>query len=171
MRVRGEAHEDSWIEHTQLHGEIEVELAAAPSGWGGIPPSPTAPGERPQPLRDLFAADPADPLLDDDARTELALDTASAVIDLPELGEPMQARFLTLTSAQTTGGDPIAWRLEGSEDGESWTVLDARSAQRFEWRRQTRPFEIASPRPCTRHRLVVTTSEGPLRLAELELLA
>ena len=171
MRVRGEAHEDSWIEHTQLHGEIEVELAAAPSGWGGIPPSPTAPGERPQPLRDLFAADPADPLLDDDARTELALDTASAVIDLPELGEPMQARFLTLTSAQTTGGDPIAWRLEGSEDGESWTVLDARSAQRFEWRRQTRPFEIDSPRPCTRHRLVVTTSEGPLRLAELELLA
>ena len=171
MRVRGEAHEDSWIDHTQLHGEIEVELAAAPSGWGGIPPSPTAPGERPQPLRDLFAADPADPLLDDDARTELALDTASAVIDLPELGEPMQARFLTLTSAQTTGGDPIAWRLEGSEDGESWTVLDARSAQRFEWRRQTRPFEIASPRPCTRHRLVVTTSEGPLRLAELELLA
>ena len=171
MRVRGEAHEDSWIEHTQLHGEIEVELAAAPSGWGGIPPSPTAPGERPQPLRDLFAADPADPLLDDDARTELALDTASAVIDLPELGEPMQARFLTLTSAQTTGGDPIAWRLEGSEDGESWTVLDARSAQRFAWRRQTRPFEIASPRPCTRHRLVVTTSEGPLRLAELELLA
>ena len=171
MRVRGEAHEDSWIDHTQLHGEIEVELAAAPSGWGGIPPSPTAPGERPQPLRDLFAADPADPLLDDDARTELALDTASAVIDLPELGEPMQARFLTLTSAQTTGGDPIAWRLEGSEDGESWTVLDARSAQRCEWRRQTRPFEIASPRPCTRHRLVVTTSEGPLRLAELELLA
>ena len=171
MRVRGEAHEDSWIDHTQLHGEIEVELAAAPSGWGGIPPSPTAPGERPQPLRDLFAADPADPLLDDDARTELALDTASAVIDLPELGEPMQARFLTLTSAQTTGGDPIAWRLEGSEDGESWTVLDARSAQRFEWRRQTRPFEIDSPRPCTRHRLVVTTSEGPLRLAELELLA
>ena len=171
MRVRGEAHEDSWIDHTQLHGEIEVELAAAPSGWGGIPPSPTAPGERPQPLRDLFAADPADPLLDDDARTELALDTASAVIDLPELGEPMQARFLTLTSAQTTGGDPIAWRLEGSEDGESWTVLDARSAQRFAWRRQTRPFEIASPRPCTRHRLVVTTSEGPLRLAELELLA
>jgi predicted alpha-1,2-mannosidase len=171
MRVRGEAHEDSWIDHAQLHGEIEVTLAAAPSGWGGIPPSPTAPGERPQPLRDLFAADPADPLLDDDARTELVLDTASAVIDLPELGEPMQARFLTLTSAETTGGDPIAWRLEGSEDGESWTVLDARSAQRFEWRRQTRPFEIASPRPCTRHRLVVTTSEGPLRLAELELLA
>ena len=171
MQVRGQAHGDSWIDHDSLHGEIEVTLAAAPGTWGAVPPSPTAPGERPQPLRDLFAADPEDPLLDDDARTELVRETAAAVIDLPELGEPLQARFLTLTSAQEPGGDPIAWRLEGSADGETWEVLDARSAQRFEWRRQTRPFEIVSPRPCTRHRLVVTTSEGPLRLAELELLA
>ncbi len=171
MRVRGGDHDGSWIDHDDLRGEIEVELGAAPTGWGAVPPSPTAPGEHPQPLRDLFAADPAQPLLDDDARTELVLDTASAVIDLPELGEPMQARFLTLTSAEAEGGDPIAWRLEGSDDGESWEVLDAREAQRFAWRRQTRPFEIASPRPCLRHRLVVATSEGPLRLAELELLA
>ena len=93
------------------------------------------------------------------------------MIDLPPLPGPGRARFLTLTSGAEEGGDPIAWRLEGSDDGESWEVLDARSAQRFEWRRQTRPFEIASPRPCLHHRLVVTTSEGPLRLAELELLA
>ena len=122
-------------------------------------------------LRDLFAADPSDPLRDDDARTERAFDSASAVIALPELGEPLQARFLTLTSSAQTGGDPIAWRLEGSDDGRSWVTLDARSGQRFPWRRQTRPFEIGSPRPCTHHRLVVTTSEGPLRLAEIELLA
>ena len=171
MRVRGAEHADSWIDHADLRGEIEVELGAEPGDWGTVPPSPTAPGQRPQPLWDLFAADPSQPLLDDDARTELVLETASAVLDLPELGEPMQARFLTLTSSAETGGDPIAWRLEGSDDGESWEVLDARSAQRFEWRRQTRPFEIASPRPCLHHRLVVTTSEGPLRLAELELLA
>jgi predicted alpha-1,2-mannosidase len=171
MRVREREHEDSWIDHADLRGEIEIALAAAPGDWGTVPPSPTAPGERPQPLRDLLGADPANPLLDDDACTELALGAASVVIDLPELGEPAQARFLTLTSAEGTGGDPIAWRLEGAQDGEDWEVLDARSAQRFDWRRQTRPFEIASPRPCTRHRLVVTTSEGPLRLAELELLA
>ncbi|WP_341856111.1 hypothetical protein [Brachybacterium sp. GPGPB12] len=72
---------------------------------------------------------PLAPPLDDDARTELVLETASAVLDLPELGEPMQARFLTLTSSAETGGDPIAWRLEGSDDGQSWEVLDARSAR------------------------------------------
>ncbi|WP_114854633.1 GH92 family glycosyl hydrolase [Brachybacterium sp. YJGR34] len=163
-------HPQSWIDHTELRGRVHVTLGPEPTGWGEVPPSPTAPGERPEPLRDLFAADPADPLRDDDSRTEIALDRASAVIDLPELGEPMVARFLTLTSSAEPGGDPVAWRLEGSADGDTWEVLDARSAQSFRWRRQTRPFEIASPRACTHHRLVITTSQGPLRLAELELL-
>ena len=171
MTVDGREHRDSWIDHDRLRGRLHLHLAAEPEGWGRIPPSLSAPGERPKPLRDLFAADPSDPLRDDDARTERAFDGASAVITLPELGEPLQARFLTLTSSAQTGGDPIAWRLEGSDDGRSWVTLDARSGQRFPWRRQTRPFEIGSPRLCTHHRLVVTTSQGPLRLAEVELLA
>ncbi|GAA4523882.1 GH92 family glycosyl hydrolase [Brachybacterium paraconglomeratum] len=171
MTVDGLEHSDSWIDHADLRGRLHLRLAAEPADWGGIPPSPSSPGERPEPLRDLFAADPSDPLLDDDSCTERAFGTASAVIALPELGEPQQARFLTLTSSAQTGGDPIAWRLEGSDDAASWTVLDARSAQRFRWRQQTRPFEIANPRPCLHHRLVVTTSEGRLRLAEIELLA
>ncbi|HEX7352764.1 GH92 family glycosyl hydrolase [Brachybacterium sp.] len=171
MTVEGRAHEDSWIDHSDLHGRLHMRLGAEPGGWGGVPPSLTPPGEQPQPLRDLFAADPANPLQDDDSRTEREFPRAEAVIDLPELGEPQQARFLTLTSSVGPGADPIAWRLEGSEDGHRWETLDERSGQRFRWRRQTRPFEIASPRPCTHHRLVVVTSEGPLRLAEVELLA
>src|SRR5699024_2264578 len=121
-------------------------------------------------LRDLFAADPADPLRDDDSRTEQQFAAAAAVIDLPELGEPQQARFLTLTSSAHPGADPIAWRLEGSEDGRTWETLDERYGQPFRWRRQPRPFDISSPRPCLHHRLVITDSEGPLRLAEVELL-
>ena len=171
MTVDGAAHPEAWIDHRDLRGHLDLTLAAEATGWGTVPPSPTAEGEQPQVLRDLLGRDPEDPLLDDDSRTERAWDTMSAVVELPELGEPMQARFLTLTSSAASGGDPIAWRLEGSQDGTRWEVLDARSAQRFRWRRQTRPFEIASPRPCTHHRLVVTTSEGALRLAELELLA
>ena len=171
MTVDGREHRDSWIEHSQLRGDLHVRLGAEPDGWGTTPPSLTPAGQRPEPLRDLFAADASDPLRDDDSSTEREFDAASAVIDLPELGEPQQARFLTLTSSARPGGDPIAWRLEGSDDGTQWEVLDERSEQMFPWRRQTRPFEIASPRPCTHHRLVVSTSQGPLRLAELELLA
>nr|WP_245822887.1 glycoside hydrolase domain-containing protein [Brachybacterium avium] len=171
MTVGDREHQDSWIDHADLRGELQLRLGAEPTGWGGVPPAPTAPGERPQPLRDLFAADPADPLRDDDSRTEQQFDAASVVIDLPELGEPLQARFLTLTSSARAGADPIAWRLEGSDDGRTWQTLDERAGQSFRWRRQTRSFEISAPRPCTHHRLVITASEGPLRLAEVELLA
>ncbi|MGP9538800.1 GH92 family glycosyl hydrolase [Brachybacterium sp. AOP43-C2-M15] len=171
MTVEGEEHRGAWIDHAALRGRLHLTLAAEPADWGEVPPSLSAPGERPQPLRDLFATTAENPLLDDDSRTEQAFDSASAVIDLPVLGEPLQARFLTLTSSAESDGDPIAWRLEGSTDGRDWELLDARSAQQFRWRRQTRPFEIGAPRPCTHHRLVVTTSQGPLRLAEIELLA
>ena len=171
MTVDGREHRASWIDHAELRGRLHLRLAAEPEGWGEIPPSLSAPGERPQPLRDLFGADPSDPLLDDDSRTEREFAAASAVIKLPELGEPQQARFLTLTSSAQAGGDPLAWRLEGSDDGKTWELLDARSGQGFRWRRQTRPFEISSPRPCTHHRLVVSSSQGPLRLAEIELLS
>jgi len=171
MTVNGAEHTDAWIDHTDLRGRLHMVLGAEPSGWGAPPPSLSTVKSGPRPLRDLFATDPDDPLLDDDALTETQFETTSAVIEWPELGEPQQARFLTLTSAEAEGGDPIAWRLEGSEDGESWEVLDARSAQSFRWRRQTMPFQIASPRECIHHRLVVTSAQGPLRLAQIELLA
>jgi len=168
-------HRDAWIDHEDLHGRLHIALGsradAEASDWGAVPPSATPVGHHPQPLRDLFGADPSDPLRDDDSRTEQAWDASSVVIDLPELGEPLVTRFLTLTSSAETGGDPIAWRLEGSQDGESWELLDERTDQSFRWRRQTRPFQIPSPRGFTHHRLVITTAQGPLRLAELELLA
>ncbi|MGO1977860.1 glycoside hydrolase domain-containing protein, partial [Brachybacterium tyrofermentans] len=175
MTLDDTEHRDAWIDHEDLHGRLHVTLGsradAEASDWGAVPPSATPVGHHPQPLRDLFGTDPSDPLRDDDSRTEQTWDTSSVVIDLPELGEPLVTRFLTLTSSAETGGDPIAWRLEGSQDGETWELLDERTDQSFRWRRQTRPFQIPSPRGFTHHRLVITTAQGPLRLAELELLA
>ncbi|MBE9402825.1 GH92 family glycosyl hydrolase [Brachybacterium sp. p3-SID1565] len=170
LTVRGREHSVAAIEHAQLHGELRFTLAADPGDWGEVPPSPTPEGGHPEALVDLLETDPEDPLLDDDSRTERHWDTASCVIDLPRLPGPGRARFLTLTSGAEEGGDPIAWRLEGSDDGSSWTLLDERSDQHFRWRRQTRPFEIASPQECTHHRIVVIAAEGPLRLAQVELL-
>lgn len=171
LTVEGREHTVAALDHSELHGTLQFTLADQPGGWGEVPPSATAPGHAPQPLRDLLPRREDDPLLDDDARTEQSWPGTTAVIELPELELLDTARFLTLTSGAEEGGDPVAWHLEGSTDGENWEVLDERSAQTFRWRRQTRPFLIRSPRACTRHRLVITTATGPLRLAQIELLA
>ncbi|MGY5766348.1 GH92 family glycosyl hydrolase [Brachybacterium sp. DNPG3] len=174
LEVGGREHRSSAIDRSALRGEVRVRVGtvAQDAGrWGEVPSSPTPPGGRPRPLRDLLGADPSDPLRDDDSRTERTWPGASAVIGLPVLEEPATARFLTLTSGSVVGGDPVAWRLEGSDDGASWRVLDERDGQEFPWRRQTRPFAIARPSACRHHRLVVTAADGPLRLAEVELLA
>lgn len=177
LEVDGAAHEESAISHGALHGQLRFTLAQEPEDWGAVPPSPTAPGERPVPLVDLLIGDESDPLRDDDSRTELRIEEDSPlrrdgeiVLDLAAFDEPVQARFLTLTSGAEEGGDPVAWRLEVSDDGRSWEVLDERGGQEFRWRRQTRPFLIAAPRPARLYRLVVTESQGPLVLAEVELL-
>lgn len=171
----GAEHRGAWIDHEDLRGRLHARLGsradAEATAWGVVPPSATPTGHYPHPLRDLFRTDPSNPLQDDDSRTEQTWPGSSATIDLPELGEPLAARFLTLTSSAEEGGDPIAWRLEGSQDGETWELLDERSTQSFRWRRQTRPFQIPAPRGFTHHRLVITTAQGPLRLAEIELLA
>jgi hypothetical protein len=61
--------------------------------------------------------------------------------------------------------------LEGSLDGQQWFVLDERSGQAFEWRRQTRPFAISDPRPAVHYRLAGIVAASGAALAEIELLA
>ena len=100
------------------------------------------------------------------------------VVEIASVEPGTAPELLTLTSGAAEGGDPIAWRLEGlpMEQGsgaqaEKWAVLDERTAQRFPWRRQLRPFRLAQPAACARYRLVVTEAAGPLVLAGIELLA
>ncbi|MEE1652042.1 GH92 family glycosyl hydrolase [Brachybacterium sp. J144] len=160
-----------WIEHSALRGRIEVAVGEEPDGFDAVPPSLTPPGGRAHPLVDLLPRVASDPLLDDDSGTERRWEERTALIDLPVLEEALTARYLTLTSGAEEGGDPIAWRLEGSRDGRTWEVLDARSGETFRWRRQTRPFRLAAPQAMDHHRLVITAAQGPLSLAQVELLA
>ncbi|HEY9291969.1 MAG TPA: hypothetical protein VIP98_11870, partial [Microlunatus sp.] len=104
---------------------------------------------------------------DDDSRTEVAVR-----IDDPiawALDQPATAAFYTLTSS-AADGDPSAWRLEGSVDGEQWTLLDERSDQAFRWRRQTRPFKITNPGSYRAYRLVISAADQAASLSEVELL-
>ena len=121
------------------------------------------------PLLDLCPAidGPAAALFDDDSRSEFAVTGESITWSLPEAGTPA---FYALTSGAGSA-DASGWRLEGSGDGRAWFVLDERRGQSFRWRRQTRPFKIADPRPARHYRLVITDADPAAVLAEIELLA
>ncbi|GHE36591.1 BT_3987 domain-containing protein [Sphingobacterium griseoflavum] len=56
--------------------------------------------------------------------------------------------------------DPKTWRLEGSNNGTEWTVLDTRTDQVFTSRTQTRRFEFANTDAYTRYRIVVVANNG-----------
>ncbi|MBQ8382772.1 MAG: GH92 family glycosyl hydrolase [Clostridia bacterium] len=76
--------------------------------------------------------------------------------------------------------DPKTWKLYGSTDGESWTVIDSRTNESFTDRKQTRTFRLDSPTPeYSYFKLEVTavagrdlTTKGSVlfQLADIELL-
>ncbi|MCZ2263409.1 GH92 family glycosyl hydrolase [Isoptericola sp. QY 916] len=188
LTVDGEPREAAWLAHADLVGGATIELVMGPqpSAWGTgpdtAPPSLTRGDAPPAPLRDVTArgtvavddggtsADGA-PLVDDTSATALTFVSRTPVVTWTGDGEqPVVARY-TLTSGD--GAAPSAWRLEGTVDGATWTVLDERSGEAFRWARQTRPFGVARPGRFARLRLVVTETagDGPLTLAQLELLA
>jgi len=191
LTVDGEPRDAAWLAHEDLVGGAVIELVMGPepSTWGtgpdAAPPSLTAGDAPPAPLADVTGAGtvlveeagvPADGaagavLVDDTSATELTFATRAPVVTwTADGGRPVVARY-TLTSGD--GAVPAAWRLEGSNDGVAWDLLDERSGEAFRWSRQTRPFGVARPDAYARLRLVVTDTagEGPLRLAQLELLA
>ena len=94
------------------------------------------------------------------------------MINLPELGEPLVTRFLTLTSSAETGGGSDRLAARGLGGWEPWELLDERYGADYSGG-VGRRVPSRSPRHagCTHHRLVISSSQGPLRLAEIELLS
>jgi len=110
---------------------------------------------------------------------------------------PEKVEIYTLTSSNTSGADPKAWTLKGSNDGVTWTVLDTRNlpnlttynnaavttaanaatktSETFRWRRQTKPFAIDADKQgfYKYYQLDVTASSSTtaMRLSQFELLA
>lgn len=151
---------------------IDFVLGPEPSDWGTLetPPALTADDSIAKPLVDLIPRQDAlaggDPLFDDDSSTESVLEGPITW----SVAEPATAAFYTLTSGHSEG-DPTAWRLEGSSDGTTWSILDERTNQVFPWRRQTRPFAITTPGEFQHYRLTITASAGTPSLSEVELLS
>ena len=81
-----------------------------------------------------------------------------------------------MTSANDMPGrDPKDWELLASNDGAKWTVLDRRSDESFETRRQSKTYNFPNSVPYRFYRLNITAnqddSENGLQLAELALIS
>ena len=87
---------------------------------------------------------------------------------------PTPSRSCAMPSPRPTthaGRDPRDWTLQGSNDGTTWTTLDARSGEDFSERFQTRQFSFANDVAYRHYRLDITANHGDglIQLAELQL--
>ncbi|MER7441367.1 GH92 family glycosyl hydrolase [Micromonospora avicenniae] len=167
-------------------GTIDFQMGPNPSSWGtgenDAPPSLTKGNATPEPLQDTTGpglgtatatgGQDAAKLFDDSSTTQLTFTSGTPEIDWTFRGEKQKPAYYTLTSG-AAAGDPADWRLQGSNDGITWTTVDSRKGEVFRWRNQTRPFKIDKPGRFAQFRLVVTKSVGAAQtnLAEVELLA
>jgi putative alpha-1,2-mannosidase len=166
LKVNGKAYHSASLPHSLLAGGATLDFAMGPhpSSWGSDNPPPSI--KSAGPMRDLTGPGVASEsaLVDDTSATRATL-TGDFTYTFDSAGE--KATFYTLTSSNTTGTDPSSWTLKGSPDGVTWTTLDRRHDQTFDWRLQTRPFKIAKP---GRYKYYSLTGVTGTSLAEIELL-
>nr|WP_239079919.1 GH92 family glycosyl hydrolase [Actinoplanes brasiliensis] len=168
LKINGAPYKSTSIPHDKLAGGavLDFTMGPNPSSWGADapPPSITTGNAPANPLRDLTGPGKGTAstaaLVDDTSTTQ---GSGPFTYEFTSTGE--QATYYTLTSGSAAGGDPSSWIVRGSYDGTTWTTIDTRSGEKFSWRRQTRPFKIASP---GRYKHYSIVAEGTL--AEVELL-
>ncbi|MFD9890312.1 GH92 family glycosyl hydrolase [Amycolatopsis sp. NPDC059027] len=174
LTLDGEPCDTTTVAHAALTrgAVLEFDLTTSPTGWG----RPPAPPATPAPLTDLTgtarsAHGDTTPLFDNTSRTETTFRTATPTIAFTPDNPGHELVMYTLTSG-VGAGDPRAWVLEGSPDGDHWTTLDERRDELFRWRRQTRPFVLGTPATHPHYRLRVTAAtRRHVSLAQWELLA
>jgi hypothetical protein len=89
---------------------------------------------------------------------------------------PAGARYAinaySVTSANDfPGRDPMNWRLEGSDDGLNWHVVDTQAGQTFASRFQTNSYSFTNTTAYPVYQFVVTANagDGDTQLAEIQL--
>ncbi|WP_030490265.1 GH92 family glycosyl hydrolase [Micromonospora chokoriensis] len=188
VKVNGKKQHDLSLNVSALAkgGTIDFEMGSKPSSWGSgkndAPPSLTKGDETPKPLQDVTGprlgtatatgGQDASKLFDDSSSTQLTFTSATPQITWAFRDGKQKPKYYTVTSG-ASAGDPADWRLQGSNDGLTWTTVDSRTGQVFPWRNQTRPYSIDKPGRFAQFRLAVTKTVGAAQttLAEVELLA
>jgi len=167
-------------------GTIDFKMGPNPSSWGtgknDAPSSLTKGNEVPKPLQDTTgpglgtatASDGQDAskLFDDSSTTQMTFTDGTPQVNWVFRSGKQMPTYYTLTSG-ASAGDPTDWKLQGSNDGITWTTVDSRRGEVFSSRGQTRPFKIGNLGKFARFRLVVNKTLGAAQtnLAEIELLA
>lgn len=164
MTWNGEAYNNCYLNHADLvnGGHIVFEMGSEPSTWGvdSDPKSLTAGSDLPDPAEDLVAGRirPADlaftpestaglytagvknanKLFDNNSTTAANIPEGSAIVWAGKNGTDL--KMITLTSSKKSQA-PATMKLEASNDGNGWFVLDSREIE-FEWNNYTRAFAI-----------------------------
>ncbi len=89
-----------------------------------------------------------------------------------KLPSPTVVTSYSITSANDVPArDPQDWVFEGSNDGTTWTRLDARSIAPFEQRFQTKTFEFSNSTAYNHYRFDISTKPGVshFQLSEISL--
>ncbi len=89
-----------------------------------------------------------------------------------QLPKPEELRGYSLTSADDVPNrDPENWKLEGSMDGASWSLVDQRVLTApFEQRHMTKKFTVSTPGTYSYYRFTfVTTRDNSFQLGDLSL--
>ncbi|GGW56150.1 alpha-1 2-mannosidase [Streptomyces xantholiticus] len=166
LRVNGKKWNSTALRHEVIAkgGTLQFDMGPKPSTWGtgrnAAPVSITQDDEKPTPRHDVIPA--GGPLFDNSSGTSAAFSS----VDLPVAAAAKAVQY-TLTSAARDKACS-GWVLQGSADGTSWTDLDKRSGESFDWDRQTRVFSVERPGSYEHYRLVAT---GEATLAEVELIS
>lgn len=200
LKLNGKNHTKNYIMHTDLSNgaRLDFDMGSKPSKWGSgekdIPNSIT-PGNTdgsslsPKPLKDLTKPEPGsatdgennreDPLFDNTSQTRMTFNSQNPSVQYQFKAGKQQAKMYTFTSgasltndANSQAADPKSWVVKGSNDGKSWTVLDERKNEKFEWRLYTRAFTIKHPGKFAFYKVEITENGGhsSTSLAELEFL-
>ncbi|MEU3986720.1 GH92 family glycosyl hydrolase [Streptomyces sp. NPDC026672] len=188
VKVNGKSQRSVSIDSSVLAhgGRIDFQMGSHPSSWGtgknDAPPSLTKGDDVPKPLQDTTGpglgtatatgGQDASKLFDDTSTTQMTFATGTPQVNWAFRSGKQTPTYYTLTSG-ASAGDPTNWKLQGSNDGITWTTVDSRKDEVFPSRNQTRPFKIGEPGKFAQFRLVVSKTVGAAQtnLAEIELLA
>ena len=93
------------------------------------------------------AGEVAENLVDGSSQTKWLVFEETGWVEM-ELSEPVAVVHYALISANDADErDPKDWTLSGSNDGETWTALDAQTDQDFDARFQTKEYRFENTPP------------------------